>query len=196
MLRETNVAILRYNWRVAVILSVWMGLVAAVAQPAVAPESKVKAAFLYNFAKLTEWPTNAFSTADSPLVIGVLGAEPMARALQELVEHRALHSRRVFIARLRPGDDLAKCHVVFISGSDADQVGSILRTLSHRPVLTVSDSVDFAENGGMIGLILEKQAVRFEINQTAARQAHLKISSKVLALARRIYRDPPGEEKP
>jgi hypothetical protein len=157
------------------------------------PEYTVKAAFLYNFAKLVEWPTNAFPAADSPIVIGVLGKDPFGSILDETVADKVINSRKVMVKRFQEIDQVDNCQLLFISASETNRISNILARLKGRSVLTVGESERFVELGGMIEFKKQKGAVRFEISEATAKQASLKISSSLLALAEPAISQRPRE---
>lgn len=147
-----------------------------------AEEYAIKAAFLYNFAKFIEWPPTAFAADSDPLRICVVGDNPFGAALTNLRDKR-VGQREVEVQEAPAGGEARDCHIAFISRSEQPRLKSLLRTLSNRPVLTVSDIEGFAQAGGVIGLIEAEQQIRFAINTAAARRAHLQLSSQLLKLA-------------
>jgi hypothetical protein len=155
----------------------------AVAGPREAPEYEVKAACLFYFAKFTDWPTNAFTDARSPLRIGVLGQDPFGNALDNIIKNKTVRGRPVEIIRSRQWDDLKSCQVLFISRSEA--LPELMSWLEGRKVLTVGESNDFLQKHGMIRFVIVDNKVRFEINNDAVEQAGLTLSSEVLRLAQR-----------
>lgn len=147
-------------------------------------EYQVKAAYIYNFTQFMDWPTNAFATTNAPVVIGILGEDPFGRILDEVVRNEVVRGRPLVVKRLRPDEDLRDCCVLFISRSEKERLPAVLHQLRGSPVLTISDSNGFAQQGGMVNLILVNQTVKMEINQTAVETAGLQVSSKLLKLAR------------
>lgn len=160
-------------------------LLPVAAQPLSAPEYKIKAAFLYNFAVLTEWPTNAFKSPTSPLVIGVLGKDPFGRVLDETMRGKRILGRKIVIKRLEKGDrnEIEKCHILFISSSEESCVEEISSPLKKLPILTVSDIDRFNNRGGIIWIKKENDEIKFRIRRNLADEATLKLSSKLLALS-------------
>ncbi len=148
-------------------------------------EYEVKAAFLFNFMQFVEWPAGASPPAGTPLVIGVLGEDPFGLMLEHTIEGETLHGRPLAIRRARRLADLRDCHLVFVCRSEKPNLREIVGALRGHPALTVSDVEQFCRHGGMIGLITEGSRICFEINQAAAEQAGLRISSKLLRLGRR-----------
>jgi hypothetical protein len=146
-------------------------------------EYQLKAEFLYNFVQFTEWPTNAFSSTNSPVVISVLGDDPFGRLLEETVQDETTNGRRASVQRYRRMEDIKECHVLFISRSETSKLDEILARLEGRNILTVSEAEAFTESGGMIGFVVEKNKIRFKINAEAARRVNLTLSSKLLRLA-------------
>ncbi len=155
-------------------------------------EYQIKAAFLYNFAKFVEWPADTFADPHDPIVLGIVGEDPFGSVLDKIVLGKTVNGRGLMIKRLKPGPDLRKCHILFISSSEKKHLAPILESLQGSSVLTVGETDRFAQSGGVINFILEENKVRFEINSETAARARLKISSKLLALARIVANQPNG----
>lgn len=148
-----------------------------------AREFQIKAVFLFNFAQFVEWPQSAFSTADSPLVIGVLGADPFGDFIDELVRGESVRGHSLTVQRYRSLAEIGACHVLFVSGSEGSQISRIVAALKGRPVLTVCDWEAYARNGVMIRFLMERNHVRLRIDLEEAKAAGLIISSKLLRSA-------------
>jgi hypothetical protein len=146
-----------------------------------APEPTLKAAFLYNFAKFAEWPADA--TPADPLLICVLGDPAIADALDETVKGRTIDGRKVVVSRVKR-EGVRGCHVLYLAGLDTKAANQMVDELKNAPVLTVSDREQFAENGGIAGLFVEQGRMRFAINVDAAQRCRLRISSRLLSLAK------------
>ena len=146
-------------------------------------EYRIKAAFLYNFAKFTVWPAAAFADAKAPLRLCVLGKNPFDGALAAL-EGRTVKNRPIVASRLALTDSPKMCHLLFVSASEHGRLGTILKSLRGMPVLAVGDTPRFARSGGTIRLKIVSNKVRFEINIGAAQHAKLKIDSRLLKLGR------------
>jgi hypothetical protein len=153
---------------------------------AAASEYQVKATFIYNFTKFTDWPSSAFTSPKAPIVIGILGEDPFGPTMEAVFRGETLAGRPFMIKRLGAEDDLRKCHLLFISRSEKDRLPALLNQLKGSSVLTVSEINGFAERGGMINLTVSNKSVKVEINQAAAEQAELQISAKLLKLARLV----------
>ena len=146
-------------------------------------EHLIKAAFVYNFAKFTQWPSGSFAGDSAPLSICILGEDPFDGALESLAGKK-IQGHPVAIQRVATVEAGAACHLLFISGSEEASLSTILDSLADRPVLTIADIPNFARDGGIINLKTNKdQKVRFEINIGIAKRAGLKLSSKLLNLA-------------
>jgi hypothetical protein len=140
-------------------------------------EYEIKAAFLYNFVRLVEWPPGAGA---GPVVICVARANPFGSALEETVRGESVAGRAIAVRVIpQPADD---CDVLFIPAQAAAR--DYLRAVDGEPVLTVGESADFIQRGGMVNFVIEEERVRFEINPMAATRANLRISSRLLQLAR------------
>jgi hypothetical protein len=154
-----------------------------------ATETEVKAAFLCSFAEFVEWPSAA---AGGAVTIGILGADPFGAMLEETVKTRTLQTRPLALRRLANVEEALTCQIVFVSASEKRRLPEIFRALAGTPVLTVSDIEGFARQGGVIGFVLEQRRVRFEINAAAAEKSGLRISSRLLNLARLVTDDRGG----
>lgn len=173
--------------RVLRVLGLAMLLIGAVrAQSPTAGEYQVKAAFLYNFAKFVEWPTSGFSDASSPLQICVFGRDPFGQALRDITNQKTVNGRKLEVNQVTDLQHARGCHILFIASSGETAVKQIVDGLRGAGVLTVGDSKGFTEQGGMINFVLENDRVQFEVNQKAAAQAGLKISSKLLSVAKLV----------
>jgi YfiR/HmsC-like len=148
--------------------------------PAEPSEFEIKAVFLFNFAQFVDWPSDAFSSPTSPLVIGVLGNDPFGSSLDEAVRGERVNDRPIVIMRYARVEDIAKCHILFVSESEAGQLERDLSRLKGRSILTVSDIEGFSHRGGMIRFLMVRNKVRLRINNDTARAAGLRISSKLL----------------
>jgi hypothetical protein len=138
-------------------------------------EYRVKAAYLYNFVKFVEWPAAA-----GPLTICVVGRNPFGSVLQETVRGESIGDRPLAVRSVAQPD--ANCQVAFIPEGTA--AAPALRAARGIPVLTVGETPSFLSQGGIINFVVEEGKVRFDINQEAAMRADLKISSRLLRLAR------------
>jgi hypothetical protein len=147
-------------------------------------EYRVKAAFLYNFAKFVEWPPQAFLSANTPLVICVLGQNPFGRSLDEAVDGKVVEDRKLVVRQFADIRQVSGCHILFVSSSERKYLRAILGDLKESGVLTVGETEGFTAEGGVITLWLEGDRVRFEINLDAASRQKLRISSRLLSLAR------------
>ena len=167
-------------------ISLSVALCASTPASAQAPafnEYQVKAACVLNAARFVSWPASAFSSADAPLVIGILGENPFGSTLQEVVSGAKVRGRRLTVRRVGL-NEARDCHILFVSRSERDRLPTILGALGDATVLTISEIDRFVQSGGTIGLALDQGKIRFEINQDAANQARLKIDSQFLLLAR------------
>jgi YfiR/HmsC-like len=147
-------------------------------------EYQVKAAFLLNFARFIEWPKSAFTDAQSPFALCILGDDPFDGTLDALVESETVGGRKVVVQRLRHTPAPKSCQVLFIARSEKD-VSEILAGLG-TGVLTVGDEDGFLRDGGIIAFAVEDRHVRFDINQRAAAKASLTLSARLLKVARSV----------
>ena len=159
------------------------------AQPASAQRDQVgeyelKAAILLNLSRFVEWPPSAYPDSQAPTVLCILGQDPYGDSLKTLGQKQDANGRPVSIRQLKNENEFRECHVLYISTSERKIVAQILSRLKGSNVLTVGEMSQFAVQGGIIQFTLEDKQVRFEINLDAASRMALKISSRLLVLAR------------
>jgi uncharacterized protein DUF4154 len=155
------------------------------------PEYPVKAAFLYHFVEFVEWP-QASPLPPGVVTIGVLGRDPFGDVLDRAVLEKVVAGRKLVIRRFASIEALEPCEILFISSSEMRRLPEILTRLQQAPVLTVGEADNFARHGGMIGFFFEDNRVRLEVNRAAAERAGLRVSSKLLAVARLVKPDGAG----
>ncbi len=148
-------------------------------------EYAVKAAFLYNFAKFVDWPSESFRNETTPLVLGIVGVDPFG-SLLETLKDKTVKGRKLVIRRLSRLENFEDCQILFISGSEKGALRPILAAVKNHPILTVSDIDRFAPQGGMIGLVAVDNTINFEINLDTVQRSKLKVSSQLLKLAKII----------
>ncbi len=171
-------------WSLTVVVSM-AGVEASAEEPS-SVEYKIKAAYLLNFAKFIEWPATSFPMADTPVIFGVLGNDPFGSDLEKTIVGKTIEGRTLRIKRFAEGEDFRECQILFISPSERKRLPQILEKLRGSPILTVSEMDEFLPAGGMINFTKQENTVRFEIELEAASRVHLKMSSKLLQLARVI----------
>lgn len=171
--------------RTALLTLVLLGatLLGAAPAPGVSREHEIKAAALYNIIAFTDWPSTAFETPESPLVIGVLGRGPIVTLLSGMVENETWHGRKVVLQYFSNAADLKSCHVAFIAGSERGRWPSMRNLFQGRPILTVADEEGFAQQGSVVQFAIERNKLRLVVNLRSARANGITISSKVLRLA-------------
>jgi hypothetical protein len=176
--------------RRSIVIVAVLGAVAASAIPLEAQGVStpgLTAAFLFNFVKFTTWPADGLRDG-SPIVICIGGNELVADALVQLTKGKTVEGHALAIRRTDLERPLNECHVVYGASLNANRAQDLVRSSSGLPILTVSDLEDFAERGGVANFFIDGSRMRFAVNPDAAERARLRISSKLLALAR-VVRD-------
>lgn len=154
-----------------------------------ATEYQVKAAYLFNFLKFVEWPEVTPGESQTKWVIGIVGSSPVGDELTKLVESKSVLGRELQIKTFQSTDNLRICNILFISDSEKKRLPGILASLRGSSVMTVADMDHFIDAGGMVQFVVEDARVRISIDVGATGRARLKISSKLLALARTVTDD-------
>jgi hypothetical protein len=149
-------------------------------------ELQIKAVFLYKFGSYVDWPAGTFAQSDSPLVIGLVNAEALADEVAQVVSGRTLNGRPIVVRKLRRGSPLAGVNILFVGRAEAARMAEVLAPAKGQPILTVTDSEQAFEHGGMINFVLVGDKVRFDVAPSSAERGNLKISARLLAVARKV----------
>jgi hypothetical protein len=149
-------------------------------------EYRVKAAFIFHFAQLVDWPPETRTGAANSLFLCTIGDDPFQGALENTVAGKAVGDRILVVRHLKQADDAQACHVLFLGKAESKRIPTLLTNLHNAPILTVGESPGFLGAGGMICFVLEDNNVRFGINLDAAASAKLKIGSRLLILAQTV----------
>jgi hypothetical protein len=156
-------------------------------------EYQLKAVFLFNFAQFTDWPDSAFANAKSPLVIGIVGADPFGSALKATIHDESIKGRPIVLEHYSHVADIKPCHMLFITQPELRHIDEIVNSVKDKPVLTVADNGGAASAAAIIRFTLQNNKVHFRINVEAAQAAKLSLSSKLLRVADAT---PPGGTVP
>jgi hypothetical protein len=166
----------------------WLAGPAMAADVATEPvlERSVKAAFLYKFLNYVEWPASTLGNPSAPFVIGVHGSDAMAKELQGMVADRPIAGRPVEVRIVRRGDAIEGMHVLFVAGAEVGQVASFAESIQRKSVLLVSESDRALDLGSSINLLVVNGRIRFDVSLEAAEKAGIRLSSRLLAIARNV----------
>ena len=133
-----------------------------------------------------EWPESALPSGPAPFLLCVFGDFPFGTSLAELTRGPNAHAKRVEIRRVRKEQDLHSCHILFVSRSEHKKYSQVLNAVHGQSVLTVGETTEFLDAGGIVSFAMLEETLQFEVNLVEANKAHLRISSQMLALARRV----------
>ena len=146
-------------------------------------EYQVKSLILVSLPKYVDWPSDAFANANTPIMIGVLGDSKFGAELAKTVEGQNVVGRPIIVRQIQTPEDSDKCHILFIGSSEKTHLADILGRIKAKPVLTVGETDQFLDQGGVINFVKKEGKIRLEINMDAARLANLQISSRLLRVA-------------
>ena len=150
-------------------------------------EAQIKAAFVYNFLKFVDWPAEAFQSPQDPFVVGIVGEGDTAEATERFLAAKQVGVRPIVVRRLKWDQSFAGVHALFIAERDSKRLRRVFEAAAAASALSIGDGEDFAEHGGVIGLLIDDRKVRFDIDTDAAQAAGLRVSSKLLALTRVVH---------
>jgi hypothetical protein len=163
--------------------ALFLGVMFAASLPGQVDEYRVKAFFLYNFARYVDWPAESFKGPGDPIAICILGENPFGRALDQATTGKVVEGRPFVVRQIADIERPCHCQILFVNSSDRKRFRTIAAILKGSAVLTVGETPGFAADGGVVNFTLEDGKVRFEINVEAAGREGLRISSKLLSLA-------------
>lgn len=149
-------------------------------------EYQVKAAFIFNFAHFVDWPADAFHDSKDPITTCVLGRDPFGHWLTDTIEGHSVEGRPLIFRLLSKPSEAASCHILFVGASEPRRTWSALAETRRSGLLTIGENDDAGEAGAVITFMLENDRVHFGINTQAAELEKLRISSRLLTLAKSI----------
>lgn len=150
-------------------------------------ENQIKAAYLYKFAAYVEWPPSAFAEANTPITIGVIGADEIVAELGNLrTDHSLVNDRAVEVKPLKPGESFSGVQILFIGRQQRQQLKQLLDNIQSQPILTVTESENALDAGSVINFIPIDDRIRFEVSVLHAERGGLKISARLLGVAQKI----------
>lgn len=164
-------------------------LAAALVAPAIdaaavtATDQQLKAVFVYRFSQFVDWPAAAFSADTEPFVIGVLGNDPFAALLEEVVRGEQVNKHPIQVRRFRNADALGLVHILYVDRSEDARLEQVAELVKSRNTLVVSDLDDATQRGAMIQFTKVNNHIGLRINVEYARAAKLIMSSNLLRLA-------------
>jgi hypothetical protein len=151
------------------------------------PAHEVKAEFIERFTRFIDWPESAFASVHAPFVVCTWGPGPLSTQLERAVQRGRIKGRMVRVLRVDAIDKLAPCHLLYLATAERSLVRSIGTYAYGKPLLSVGDQPNLAEAGVLINLVVDDDGfVRFEINRDVAKASGLKISAKLMRLARLV----------
>jgi len=151
-------------------------------------EYQVKAAFLFHFAQLVEWPAGALNGGDASIRLCIFDDEPQRQELQSTIEGKTIGTRVLHVLVINEVQEIPGCNAIFLSRDQARRQTSILRSIAGTGILTVGETSNFLSEGGMIRFHVDEGKIRFDINLDAAESSHLQISSRLLLLSTSVIR--------
>lgn len=146
-------------------------------------EHQLKAAFLYNFLRYTEWPAARLPQPASPIVVGVVGADALASELETAVRGRKIEGRSVVVRVLSSLEQACDVHLLFVPAAQTERTLPRLEQLHAAHVLTVGETPAFGAAAGIIVFTAEDDKVRFAVNLRSAQEARVRLSSQLIKLA-------------
>jgi hypothetical protein len=149
-------------------------------------EAEIKAAFILNFAKFTDWPAQTFADENTPLTVGFVGADDAFAAFQAISSGKHVNGRKVTALHLGSAQNAPQCQILFLRWAKTDTPHTGLGIANDPGALSIGESEDFLKRGGMIRLFVEDNRIKFDVNVGAASRAKIRLSSKLLALARSV----------
>ena len=174
-------------------IALGMGLLAplcrgAFANAQVVSEYQVKAAYLYSFTKFVEWPAGTFTNAADPIRLCVLNDKSFHAQLNQIAGNKQIAGHPVLVVLITDSKQSRGCQELFIGASSTPETSQILDSVRGASVLTVGETDAFVEQGGMINFVVLGDHVQFQVNQKAATQAGLHMSSQLLSVAKRVFK--------
>jgi YfiR/HmsC-like len=162
--------------------------IVAAAEESVSKEYQLKAAFLYNFTKFIEWPAARVANETSPIIIGVLGRNPLGDELEKIVQGRTVNGRAILVKLITTADEVPAVHLLYVPDGEESRLPP--EAWRNAAIVAVGESERFAALGGTIAFTREGDKLRFAINLAAAERSRVRVSAQLLKLAIAVRREP------
>jgi hypothetical protein len=170
---------------VAAQLAMLLFISVSAASEAQIEEYTLKAVYIEKFTRFVEWPKGSeIDDTSKPFVIGIIGENSFEPTLRKIFSTRKIRNKRVAVLRISSVDEIADCHLLFISNISKEKLQKVLSSIKGRPILTVSDTESFATSGVLINFYVLNNKLRFEINERAVRESNLTFSYLLMQIAR------------
>ncbi len=166
---------------------IWLLLIAFLPFQVVAgpSEYELKAAFLHNLSNFITWPPKAFSSDDAPFILCVLGTDPFGDNLDAITANqRVAGQHAIQVSKISNEAEAKDCHLVFVSSSEQNKMAKILNYLKNFHILTVGDTDDFIDQGGMIMFMTVEGKIKLAISPDRITASQLKASAQLLKIAK------------
>jgi len=151
-------------------------------------EYQVKAAYLFSFAKFVEWPAGTFASQADPIRLCILNDRPLETQLTQIAGNKQIAGHPVLVIPVQDGKQSRGCQELFINSAQSPEAPQIIDSLRGASVLTVGETDDFVGQGGIVNFVVQSDHVQFQVNQKAATQAGLHMSSQLLSVAKRVFK--------
>ena len=179
------------------VVAMWAAIIASLAWSILTPPNavgetedekryRIKVAYLANFASLIKWPEGSFNDSESPFVICHLGGSQTRALFDTAYADRMVKRHPIEVRHPSRTGDVLGCHLIMITAERSEQAGGFISAVAGKSILTIGETEGFALSGGVIGFYNDGSKIRFEVNLSAAKSANLRISSRLLQLARLV----------
>jgi hypothetical protein len=161
-------------------------------------EYRVKAAFVYNFIKFTQWPRTAFQDEESPIILCIASGDLFDGIISSIgltiggceksqdflkLQGKTVSGRKLKITGSDESKKIEDCHVLFLCSTDKAFIAKTLDAVKDKNILTIGEIEEYTQMGGIITFFKEKNKIRFKVNRCAAKRAGLKLRSQLLMSA-------------
>jgi hypothetical protein len=153
----------------------------------------LKAVYLEKFSRFITWPEESIQDDPSqPFIISVIGETPLTRNLEQIYAVQKIKNKRVIIKSIKNLNEIKGSHILFIAESEKKNLEKIIEITKKEPILTISETKGFAQEGVLINFFESDNKLRFEINETAVLKSPLQMSFYLLSSAKIVH--PVAEE--
>jgi hypothetical protein len=187
---RTSASLLVVLVRFGLTLSLLTNTILLEAQIATTAENRAKANFLARVPSFIEWPEEALPSGPAPFVICIIGDFSLGVPLSESIRGITLHEKRAEVRGVRIEQELHSCHILFVSRFERKRYDRVLGSVRGLNVLTIGETPEFLDAGGIVSFSMREETLQFDVNLEEANKAHLKISSRLLALAKHVWNPP------
>jgi len=140
----------------------------------------LKANYLFNFSKHSDWPSDK---KQGKFVIGVLGDDDIFEELVDRYATKNIGSQVLEIVNITEPYDLSEVHVVYIAPSHLNKTADVVAASSESNTMVITDLASRLQAGTVFNFKIADNRIQFEVDLEEAEERGIIIGEKIKSWA-------------